>query len=136
MKKDAHPQISYVHVESSPALTAFIEDQMSGLLERVAAHDRKYSISMIIKADAKNKDAKITSFEVDGTMTVSHHANLRAVEKMSDVNKAVAAVVKSLEKQIRRLTEKQEHSRKTIDKTHTSVADFKAEAFSQNDDIK
>jgi ribosome-associated translation inhibitor RaiA len=125
-------QIRYVNVEPSAALDRFIQNHMQTLLERVSVHPKKYSLSMTIKANAKNAQGKIKSFEVDGTFKIARRANLRAAEKMGNVQKAVVSVIKSLEKQIRRLSEKKERSRKTIGKSLKSVRNFKSKAFSDS----
>jgi ribosomal subunit interface protein len=131
MDPQFHTQIRYVNMKPSEALSNFIQDHIRTLQERISVHPNKYSVNITVKANAKNAEAKITSFEVDGTFCIARRANLRASEKMSDVHQAITAVSKSLEKQIRRLTEKLERSRKTIGKSLKPIKKFKSEAFSE-----
>lgn len=131
MNEQINTEIKYVNVEPSTALDEFVQEHIKSLRDRIFLHQTKYSVDITIKADAKNTEGKITSFEVDGTFYIARRADLRAVEKMSDVHQAVIAVIKSLEKQIHRLTEKQERSRKTIGKSLKSVREFKAEVFAE-----
>jgi ribosomal subunit interface protein len=134
MYQKFHTQIKYVNMKSSAALDVFIQDHIRSLLDRISVHPNKYSIDFTVKANAKSAENKITSFEVDGTFRVARRANLRASEKMRDVHEAVAAVSKSLEKQIRRLSEKLERSRKTMGKTLKPVKNFKSEAFAETEE--
>lgn len=135
MDEPINTEIKYVNVEPSAALDEFVQEHIKSLHHRIYLHQTKYAVGITIKADAKNAEGKIISFEVDGTFRIARRADLRAVEKMSDVHQAVTAVIKSLEKQIHRLTEKQERSRKTIGKSLKSVREFKAEVFAEVEDL-
>jgi ribosomal subunit interface protein len=129
MKQQFETQIKYVNVKPSAALNSFIQDHLHTLLDRIYVHPNKYAVSLTVKANAKKSQAKITSFEVDGTFRIARHANLRASEKMTDVHNAITTVVAALEKQIRRFSEKKERSRKTIGKSLKPVKEFKSESF-------
>lgn len=119
--------MKYIDVDSSKALDAYVREQCSSLVERISSHPNKYKLRMSVRPEARNKDGKIKSFHVEGIIVIPRKSDLRASKKGGDVKKAIESVVASLEKQVRRQTEKQERSRKTVGRSLKPVREFKWE---------
>jgi ribosomal subunit interface protein len=119
--------MKYVHIDSSEALNEFVKKQCHALTERISAHPRKYKLKMSVKPESRNKDGQVKSFQVEGSIDINKRKELRASKKGSDIKKVVEQVVQSLEKQMRRHTEKTERSRKTLGKSLKPIREFKWE---------
>ncbi len=106
--------MKYINVKPSPALDSFVRKQCSSLAQRLESHPNKYKISLSIKANSKNTEGRVTTYEVIGAIKIARQGQLRVSKKGHDPKKLVSSVVDALNKQLRRQTEKQERSRKTL----------------------
>jgi ribosome-associated translation inhibitor RaiA len=111
----------------SDQLNKYIQTQCSGLMNRLKAHPNKYKLALTVRPEAKNKEGKVKSFTVKGVIKIARASDIRAAKKDANPKVAVDDVIKALEKQIRRSTEKKERSRKTLGKTLKPIKEYKYE---------
>lgn len=116
--------VKFVGLPNSKALDKYVRSHCNGLLKRIAAHPQKYQIKFSIKPEAKNQEAQVSSFKVDGSVTIVGRKSLRASAKGPDVKKMVDQVIEALETKIRRETEKRERSRKTVGQSLQPVKEY------------
>jgi ribosomal subunit interface protein len=125
--------MKFVKMEISQALNNHVHEKCSTLRRRFDNRREKYKITMKLEPNAKNPESRVTSFKVTGVVQVSGKPPIRVSKIEKDAKKGVNMVVETLEKKIRRLTEKQERSRKTFGKTLKPVRALKWELNSQPD---
>jgi len=123
--------MKYVNVDSSKALDSFVQKHSRSLIRRVEQSNGRYNLSMSVRPVGRTPDQKVKSFEVSGVLSIQGVQNIRAAKKHKDPQVAVLAVVEALEKQIRRVTEKKERSRKTMGQSLKTVREVKWE-FAKN----
>lgn len=119
--------MKYVDIDSSNSFDLFTKKQSSNLLKRLDKSGGRYKLLLAMKAGSKDTQGKIKLFEVKGSIQIRSQGLLVATSKNANPKKAVTDVISSLEKQIRRWSEKSERSRKTLGKSLKSVRDFKLE---------
>lgn len=111
----------------SDQLNTYIQKQCAGLMTRLKAHPNKYKLALTVRPEAKNKEGKTKLFNVKGVIKVARSADLRASRKDANPKAAIDDVVRALETQIRRITEKKERSRKTVGKSLKPIKEYKYE---------
>ena len=116
--------MKYVNLKASEALDAFVQKQCSSLARRVGSHPNKYKISLSVKANARNPDGIVISYEVIGIVKVARQSHLSVKKKGKDVKKTISDVIDALSKQLRRKTEKKERSRRTLGQTLKPVRHY------------
>lgn len=124
--------MKFLNMDISPALNNHVHEKCSTLRRRFDNRRQKYKLSMKIEPNAKNSESKVTSFRVTGVVHVFGKEPVRVTKIDKDPKKGVNIVVDTLEKKIRRMTEKQERSRKTFGKTLKPVRALKWELSSHS----
>ncbi len=119
--------MKFINLDASSSLEAFGQKQARSLLKRIDASNERYRFKMTIKPDSRNPDGSVKLFEVVGVIKIKGRGELRAAKQNKDAKIAVQDVVSTLEKQIRRFSEKTERSRSTMGKSLRSVREFKIE---------
>lgn len=118
--------MKYVKIKPSKTLNAYIQRHSQSLLRRMSKSDGRYKLSMSIQP-VSTREHFVKTYVVKGDIAIRGQTHLRASKKSADPEEAVLAVVEALEKQLRRLTEKEESSRKTIGRSLKPVREFKWE---------
>jgi ribosome-associated translation inhibitor RaiA len=119
--------MKYIDIDSSISFDLFTKKQSQTIINRLDKNGERYKLLLGMKAISKDSQGKIKMFEVKGSIQIRGRGLLMATNKNTNPKKAVSTVIDSLEKQIRRWSEKTERSRKTIGKSLQSVRDFKME---------
>lgn len=119
--------MKFENLDASSSLQAFGQKQATSLLKRIDAHDGRYRFKMTIRPNTRNPDGSVKLFEVVGTIKIRGRSELRVAKRNANPKVAVKEAVLTLEKQIRRYTEKSERSRSTVGKSLRSVREFKIE---------
>jgi ribosomal subunit interface protein len=117
--------MKFVNLDTSDAINQYVREKCSTLSSRIAVQPNRYKMKMTVRPDAKLKTGKIKTFHVTGAIKVARSAELRASTKHSNIRKAIDKVITSLEKQVRRSTEKKERSRSTVGKSMKPVRNYK-----------
>lgn len=127
-------KMKFVGIPTSKALDTYVRRQCHALLKRVSARPNKYRLKFRIQPVAKNFEGTISHFQVDGVMTITGRKSLRASGQDTNIKRVVDHVIESLEKQVRRETEKRERSRKTLGRSMQLIREFNWEfAFDQKE---
>jgi ribosome-associated translation inhibitor RaiA len=126
-KKILGGNVKYIDIDSSISFDLFTKKKSQVILDRLDKNGERYKLLLSMKAISKDAQGKIKLFEVKGSIKIKNRGILLASNKNKDPKKAVSSVTDSLEKQIRRWSEKTERSRKTMGKSLKTVRDFKLE---------
>ncbi len=119
--------MKFVNMDNSKALDQFVQKQCAALAKRMESRPNKYKISLTVEASSRTPEGVANMYKATGVIKVSRQADIRASKSNRDVKQALIDVVAALEKQIRRQTEKQERSRKTLGKSLKPVRHMKWE---------
>lgn len=119
--------MKFTNIDASQSLDAFVDKKSKALLKRVGAYHDRYKFSMNIKPTSRKKDGSVKTFSVVGVVKIKSVSDLRAEFESADPKLAVKKVIESLEKQIRRHTEKSERSRTTLGRSLIPIRQFKLE---------
>lgn len=119
--------MKFINIDASQALDAFVDKKSKNLLKRVEAYHDRYKFSMNIKPRSRKKDGSVKTFSVVGVVKIKSVSDIRAEFESTDPKLAVKKVIDSLEKQIRRHTEKSERSRSTLGRSLKPIRQFKFE---------
>ncbi|MGE3681120.1 MAG: HPF/RaiA family ribosome-associated protein [Bdellovibrionales bacterium] len=114
-------ETGYMHIELSPTLSDFVEKRLQTLVRRY----RDWGDGLIIRlhVDLVNRKASGAPrlFEVMAEVIRPKSKPLVVRKRNKDLRQAVTAGVESLEKLVRRESEKRERSRKTVGRSLKSV---------------
>lgn len=113
----------YINMDHSNNLNQYMEEQSQSLRQRLSTYPGKYNLDLRVNPEQR-RDGLITLFKVEGVIHIAGRKDLRASKTDANVKKATAQVIDALEKQMRRLSRKEERSRYTIGRSLTPVRDF------------
>ncbi|MBK9041570.1 MAG: HPF/RaiA family ribosome-associated protein [Bdellovibrionales bacterium] len=117
--------MKFIDSPASQALDLFVQKHAGTLVRRISKSHGRYKVSFLLRPIARKRDASVKVFKFVGNITIRGGGQLRAEEKASDPRDAALKVIRSLEKQLRRLTEKQERSRKTVGKSLKPIRELR-----------
>lgn len=117
----------FTKIDTSEALELFVNKKSKTLLRRIRSYHDRYKFSMNIKPSAHKKDGSIKLFCAMGVLKIKSLSEIRAKYESPSPEIAVKRVIDSLEKQIRRYSEKSERSRSTLGKSLKPIRKFKIE---------
>lgn len=119
--------MKYINVDQSISFDTFTKNKSKSIIDRLDKNGERYKMNISVKSYSKDSQEKTNIFEVNGSIKINKRGILIAKNKNKNPHLAVSKVLESLEKQIRRWTEKTERSRKSMGRSLKSVRDFKLE---------
>lgn len=119
--------MKFIDSPTSKAFDAYVQKHTSTLARRISKSHGRYKVSFSLRPVARKSDGSVKFFKFVGKISIRGGGQIRAEEKAPNPKDAALNVIRSLEKQLRRLTEKAERSRKTVGKSLKPIRELKWE---------
>ena len=119
--------MEYIDSPASRAFDAYVQRHASTLVRRISKSHGRYKVSFSLRPVARKSDGSVKSFKFVGKISIRGGGQIRAEEKAANPKDAALNVIRSLEKQLRRQTEKMERSRKTVGRSLKPIRELKWE---------